>query len=127
MGFAVLVALRSEKEGINVGDYLYGHTCWQAYTVQPYVEGRTPKFDRFQQLFTAFKGRINFNTEDWSRDTFDVDALFPPRVVPDPKGAYPLTRYCGILGTAGLSAFTGYEGLANAKEVRVRTPWYPHD
>lgn len=39
MGFAVVVVLRSEKEGVKVGDYMYGMTIWEAYTVQPYVEG----------------------------------------------------------------------------------------
>lgn len=38
--FGLVVVLRSEKEGVKAGDYMYGLTTWEAYTVQPYVEGR---------------------------------------------------------------------------------------
>ncbi|KAJ7653206.1 hypothetical protein DFH06DRAFT_1047967 [Mycena polygramma] len=38
VSFALVVVLRSEKEGINPGDHLYGMSPWQVYTVQPYIE-----------------------------------------------------------------------------------------
>ena len=39
MSLCVLKVLRSEKEGIEPGDLLYGGSHWELYTVQPYVEG----------------------------------------------------------------------------------------
>ena len=39
ISFGLVVVLRSEKDGVAVGDYLFGMTTWEAYTVQPYVEG----------------------------------------------------------------------------------------
>jgi hypothetical protein len=41
VGFGLVIVLRSEKEGVKVGDYMYGFTTWEAYTytVQPYSDG----------------------------------------------------------------------------------------
>ncbi|KAJ6523331.1 hypothetical protein B0H19DRAFT_1201862 [Mycena capillaripes] len=97
VSFGLVVVLRSEKEGINVGDHLYGLTTWEAYTVQPYVEGRA-----------------KYNAAEAPDYTFDVDAL-SLQVVPDPKGAFPWTRYFTVLGAPGLTAFCGFEGCADAK------------
>jgi NADPH-dependent curcumin reductase CurA len=36
--------------------------------------------------------------------------------VPDPKGAFPLARYCSVLGTPGLSAYTSFESMSDGKE-----------
>ncbi|KAG6828340.1 hypothetical protein H0H92_008354 [Tricholoma furcatifolium] len=94
----LVVVLRSEKEGIKAGDYMYGQTTWEAYAVQPYVEGR-----------------VNFKPSEWAPDTFDIDSL-ALQVVPDPKGMYPLSKYLNILGTPGLTAYLGWEGLVEAKE-----------
>ncbi|KAJ4466760.1 hypothetical protein J3R30DRAFT_3663430 [Lentinula aciculospora] len=75
VAFAVVVVVRSEKESIKVGEYMYGQTPWEGYTVQPYTE-----------------------------------------VVPDPKGTYPLSKYTNIMGTPGLTAFVGMEGIIEGKE-----------
>ncbi|PPQ98165.1 hypothetical protein CVT26_003211 [Gymnopilus dilepis] len=96
-GFAVVVVLRSEKEGIKVGDYLYGMTIWEAYTVQPYVEGR-----------------VDFKPEEWAPGTFDMDSL-ALQVVPNPQGRYPLSKYTSAMGTPGLTAFVGIEGIIKGK------------
>ncbi|KAG6855790.1 hypothetical protein H0H87_010803 [Tephrocybe sp. NHM501043] len=98
VGPGLVVVLRSEKDGVNVGDYLYGQTPWEAYIVQPYVEGR-----------------VTFKQGEWAPDTFDMDSL-ALQVVPDPKGLYPLSKYVNLLGTPGLTAFVGFEGLVEAKE-----------
>ena len=63
------------------------------------------------------KGRIDFKKEEWAPDTFDMDSL-ALQPVPDPNGKYPLYKYASVLGTPGLTAFVGFEGLAEAKEVR---------
>ncbi|KAF9502004.1 NAD(P)-binding protein [Pleurotus eryngii] len=86
IGFGLVVVLRSEKKGIKAGDYMYGQT--------------TP---------------IDFKPEDWPPATFDMDSL-ALQVVPNPGGAFPVTHYASALGTPGLSAFVGFEGLAQAKE-----------
>jgi NADPH-dependent curcumin reductase CurA len=39
IGPGIVVVLRSEKDDVKPGDYMYGQTPWEAYTVQPYVEG----------------------------------------------------------------------------------------
>ncbi|KAF8910460.1 hypothetical protein CPB84DRAFT_1842477 [Gymnopilus junonius] len=96
-GFAVVVVLRSEKEGVNVGDYMYGMTTWEAYTVQPYEEGR-----------------VHFKSEDWPPGTFDMDSL-ALQVVPNPHGNYPLSKYTSVMGTPGLTAFVGFEGIIKGK------------
>ncbi|KAJ7432400.1 hypothetical protein FB451DRAFT_1111698 [Mycena latifolia] len=98
VGFGLVVVLRSEKEGINVGDHMFGMTLFEAYTVQPYIEGR-----------------VNYNPEEWPAGTFDMDSL-ALQTVPDPQGAFSWTRYCSILGIPGLSAFAGFEAYANARE-----------
>ncbi|KAJ6475693.1 hypothetical protein C8R47DRAFT_1220531 [Mycena vitilis] len=105
VSFALVVVLRSEKEGkswpfpgINPGDHLYGMSPWQVYTVQPYIEGRG-----------------KHNPAELPDYTYDVDS-FSLQVVPDPQGAFPWSRYLTILGVPGLSAFCGFEGCADAKE-----------
>ncbi|KAJ7752416.1 hypothetical protein DFH07DRAFT_825215 [Mycena maculata] len=97
VSFGLVVVLRSEKEGINPGDHLYGLTTWEAYTVQPYVEGRA-----------------RHNAEEAPDYTFDVDSL-ALQVVPDPKGTFPWSRYFTVLGAPGLTAFCGFEGCTDAK------------
>lgn len=42
------------------------------------------------------------------------------QVVPNPNGAFPLTKYCSVLGTPGLTAFVGFHGLVNGKAVGIR-------
>ena len=42
------------------------------------------------------------------------------QTVPNPNGMYPLYKYTSVLGTPGLTAFVGFEGLVNGKEVRIR-------
>ncbi|KAJ6536756.1 hypothetical protein DFH09DRAFT_931115 [Mycena vulgaris] len=86
VGFGLVLVLRSEKEGVKAGDYMYGFTPWEAYTVQPYMEAYT----------------------------FDMDSLVL-QPVPDPQGAFPWTRYCSCLGAPGLTAFIGLEQLAEPK------------
>lgn len=39
MGFGLVVVLRSEKDGVKVGDHMFGMTTFEAYCVQPYIEG----------------------------------------------------------------------------------------
>jgi len=98
VGPGIVVVLRSEKDGIKPGDYMYGQTTWEAYAVQPYVEGR-----------------VDFKPEEWAPDTFDMDSL-ALQVVPNPNGMYPLSKYISVLGTPGLTAFVGFEGLVESKE-----------
>ncbi|KAG6915437.1 hypothetical protein DXG01_011467 [Tephrocybe rancida] len=98
IGPGLVVVLRSEKEGVKAGDYMYGQTPWEAYTVQPYIEGR-----------------VDFNPSDWAPDTFDMDSL-ALQVVPNPNGLYPLSKYISLLGTPGLTGYVGFEGLVEAKE-----------
>ncbi|KAJ7141371.1 hypothetical protein C8R44DRAFT_763278 [Mycena epipterygia] len=98
VGFVLVVVLRSEKEGVNPGDHMYGLSHWEVYTVQPYMEGRVD-----------FKAR---NYPEWTNDT-DSLALMP---VPDPKGAYPWSRYFSALGGPGLTAFCGLEAYGDYKE-----------
>ncbi|KIY66728.1 NAD(P)-binding protein [Cylindrobasidium torrendii FP15055 ss-10] len=97
VGTCLVKVLRSEKEGVDVGDLMYGMSHWEAYTVQPYVEGRR-----------------KYRPEDWAPGTFDMDSLVLT-TVPDPKGAFPLTRYCNILGTPGMSGYVSFEKFAQAK------------
>ncbi|KAJ7638420.1 hypothetical protein FB45DRAFT_902792 [Roridomyces roridus] len=106
VGFGLVVVLRSEKDGIKPGDHLYGMTPFEAYTVQPYVEGLC----QYSRVDASRLIPVNGH-----QDTFDMDSL-ALQVVPDPQGAFPWTRYCGILGVPGLSAFAGFEVYANAKE-----------
>ncbi|KAG6864893.1 hypothetical protein C0991_006508 [Blastosporella zonata] len=101
VGPGLVVVLRSEKEGVKVGDYMYGQTTWEAYTVQPYVEGR-----------------VNFKPEEWAHDTFDMDSLVL-QLVPNPNGLYPLSKYSSLLGTPGLTAFVAYEGLVEGDTMFV--------
>ncbi|KAG6811125.1 hypothetical protein H0H92_008858 [Tricholoma furcatifolium] len=98
IGPGLVVVLRSEKDGVKVGDYMYGQTPWEAYTVQPYVEGR-----------------VTFDPKDWAPDTFDMDSL-ALQTVPNPNGLYPLSKYISLLGTPGLTGFVGFQGLVEAKE-----------
>ncbi|KAJ7886738.1 hypothetical protein B0H13DRAFT_896904 [Mycena leptocephala] len=96
VGFGLVVVLRSEKEGIKAGDYMYGFTPWEAYTVQPYVDARAQY------------------SKDYPAYTFDMDSLVL-QPVPDPQGAFPWARYCSCLGAPGLTAFIGLEHVADAK------------
>ncbi|KAF9003873.1 hypothetical protein BDQ17DRAFT_1424846 [Cyathus striatus] len=98
LGFGVVTVLRSEKEGVNVGDYMYGLTVWEAYTVQPYVDGR-----------------VQFKPDEWAPETFDMDSL-ALQTVPNPNGMYPLSKYASVMGTPGLTAFVGFEGIIQGKE-----------
>jgi len=40
------------------------------------------------------------------------------QTVPNPNGMYPLYKYASVFGTPGLTAFAGFEGLVDGKEVR---------
>ncbi|KAG6836782.1 hypothetical protein H0H93_003374 [Arthromyces matolae] len=94
-GLALVVVLRSEKQGVKEGDYMFGVTTWEAYTVQPYIEGR-----------------VDFKPEDWPPATFNVDSeMFALRAVPNPNGDYPLSTYVNALGLPGLTAFIGFNAL----------------
>ncbi|KAJ7121242.1 hypothetical protein C8R43DRAFT_74928 [Mycena crocata] len=97
-GLVLVVVLRSEKEGVNAGEYMWGFSHWEAYTVQPYMEGRVD-----------FKAA---NYPDWTTDT-DSLAL---KAVPDPKGAYSWSSYFSILGAPGLTAYCGLEAYGDAKQ-----------
>ncbi|KAJ7864452.1 hypothetical protein B0H14DRAFT_440336 [Mycena olivaceomarginata] len=98
VGSVLVVVIRSEKEGVNIGDRMYGLSHWEAYTVQPYVEGR-----------------VDFKAGNYSDLTIDFDTMgLGP--VPDPKGAYPWSRYLGVLGGPGLTAFCGLEAYGDAKK-----------
>ncbi|KAG6889137.1 hypothetical protein C0995_003497 [Termitomyces sp. Mi166 len=97
IGPGLVVVLRSEIEGIQPGDYMYGQTPWEAYTVQPY-----------------FEGRVAFDPKEWAPHTFDMDSL-ALQVVPDPKGLYPLSKYMSLLGIPGLTGFLGFNSLVEAK------------
>ncbi|KAG5728702.1 Zinc-type alcohol dehydrogenase-like protein PB24D3.08c [Termitomyces sp. T112] len=97
IGPGLVVVLRSEKDGIKPGDYMYGQTPWEAYTVQPYIEGR-----------------VAFDLKEWAPHTFDMDSL-ALQVVPNPNGLYPLSKYISLLGTPGLTGFVGFNGLVEAK------------
>ncbi|KAG6815665.1 hypothetical protein H0H93_009259, partial [Arthromyces matolae] len=59
--------------------------------------------------------RVDFKLEEWAQDTFDMDSL-ALQVVPNPNGLYPLSKYTSLLGTPGLTAFVGYEGLVEVNE-----------
>ncbi|KAJ7693401.1 hypothetical protein B0H17DRAFT_1199913 [Mycena rosella] len=98
VGFVLAVVLRSEKEGVNPGDHMLGLSHWEAYTVQPYMEGRVD--------FKAGK------YPDWTEDT-DAMALYQ---VGDPKGIYPWSRYFSVLGGPGLTAFCGLEAYGDPKK-----------
>lgn len=39
------------------------------------------------------------------------------QVVPNPNGNYPLSKYTSVMGTPGLTAFVGSEGIIKGKEV----------
>ncbi|KAF7332653.1 ADH-zinc-N domain-containing protein [Mycena kentingensis (nom. inval.)] len=94
VGFGLVQVLRSEKEGIKAGDYMYGFTPWEYYTVQPYVDGR-----------------FDFSAAKFPPYTFDMDS-FVLQPVPNPQGAFPWSRFCSVLGTPGYSAFIGLESVA---------------
>uniref|UniRef100_D8Q1R7 Enoyl reductase (ER) domain-containing protein n=1 Tax=Schizophyllum commune (strain H4-8 / FGSC 9210) TaxID=578458 RepID=D8Q1R7_SCHCM len=72
VSLCVLKVLRSEKEGFEPGDLLYGGSQWELYTVQPYV--------------------------------------------PDPKGAFPLYKYCSLGGAPGMTAYASWKKYADAKK-----------
>ncbi|KAF5371386.1 hypothetical protein D9615_009692 [Tricholomella constricta] len=105
IGPGIVLVLRSERDDVNAGDYMYGQTPWEIYTVQPYVEG---------MFCTNFHNRPS-HPREWAPDTFDMDSL-ALRVVPNPNGRYPLSKYISLLGTPGLTAFVGFEALVDAKE-----------
>ncbi|KAJ7659400.1 hypothetical protein B0H17DRAFT_1145349 [Mycena rosella] len=86
-------------------DHLYGLTRWEAYTVQPYVEGETEYFHKLRRAEDNIAGRAKYNVEEVPDYTYNVDAL-SLQVVPDPKGAFPWSLYLTALGTPGLTAFT---------------------
>jgi len=98
IGNGLVIVLRSEMDGVKVGDYMFGMTPWEAYSVQPYIEGR-----------------VEFKAEDWPPFTFDMDSL-SLHPVPNPGGAFPWTRFCSVLGTPGLTAYVGFEEFAEAKQ-----------
>lgn len=68
---------------------------WEAYTVQPYIEGR-----------------VRFDPKEWTPWTFDIDAL-ALQTVQNPGIPWP--SFVNILGTSGLTAFVGFEAFASAQ------------
>ncbi|KAJ7048922.1 hypothetical protein C8F01DRAFT_1266456 [Mycena amicta] len=94
VGYGLVQVLRSEKEGVKAGDYMYGFTPWENYTVQPYVDAR-----------------VDFKGGNFPPYTFDLDTLVLQQV-PNPQGAFPWSRFASVLGTPGLSAFVGLESVA---------------
>ncbi|KAJ7053776.1 hypothetical protein C8F01DRAFT_1260401 [Mycena amicta] len=94
VGYGLVQVLRSEKDGVKAGDYMYGFTPWENYTVQPYVDAR-----------------VDFKGGNFPPYTFDLDTLVLQQV-PNPQGAFPWSRFASVLGTPGLSAFVGLESVA---------------
>jgi hypothetical protein len=95
---------------------MYGFTTWEAYTVQPYVDGTdTRVLISMHGLTPRYLARIEPRRED-PQYTIDMDSLYLQRVS-DPDGAFPWTKYVGCLGTPGLTAFIGLERVAEAKPV----------
>ncbi|KAF7305268.1 ADH-zinc-N domain-containing protein [Mycena chlorophos] len=94
VGFGLVQVLRSEKEGVTAGEYMYGFTPWEHYTVQPYVDAR-----------------FDFKSSNYPPYTFDMDTLVL-QPVPNPHGAFPWTSFASVLGTPGLTAFVGLESIA---------------
>ncbi|KXN84701.1 Zinc-type alcohol dehydrogenase-like protein PB24D3.08c, partial [Leucoagaricus sp. SymC.cos] len=92
VGMCLVKVLRSEKEGVNAGDYMYGMTHWELYTVQPYMEGRC------------------MERELWTPETFDMDSL-GLQPVPDPEGAFPFSRYTSLMGIPGLAGYSSFMSL----------------
>ena len=68
---------------------------WEAYTVQPYIEGR-----------------VRFDPKEWTPWTFDMDRL-ALQTVQNPGIPWP--SFINILGTSGLTAFVGFEAFASAQ------------
>ncbi|KAJ7167684.1 hypothetical protein C8R46DRAFT_1093806 [Mycena filopes] len=95
VGFGLVLVVRSEKEGVKEGDYMYGFTTWEAYTAQPYMDAR-------------------IHYKDFPEYTFDMDSLVLQRV-PNPNGAFPWTKYCSCIGSPRLTAFIGLEHVGDAK------------
>ncbi|KAJ7579076.1 hypothetical protein C8J56DRAFT_1030485 [Mycena floridula] len=90
---ALVVVVRSEREGINVGDYiLLGYFS-----------------------IDVSSGRFNHDPAKSVPETFDMDSLVLQHV-PDPKGTFPLSNYCSVLGIPGLTGYTGFVDHAEAKE-----------
>ncbi|KAF7288843.1 ADH-zinc-N domain-containing protein [Mycena chlorophos] len=94
VGFGLVQVLRSEKEGVKAGDYMYGFTPWEHYTVQPYVDAR-----------------FDFAGANYPPYTFDMDTLVL-QPVPDPQGTFRWVHFASVLGTPGLSAYVGLESVA---------------
>jgi NADPH-dependent curcumin reductase CurA len=61
-------------------------------------------------------GRVDFKAGNYPEWTTDTDSLGLSQV-PDPKGAYPWSRYFSALGGPGLTAFVGLEAYGDAKKV----------
>ncbi|KAJ7220688.1 hypothetical protein GGX14DRAFT_431753 [Mycena pura] len=95
VGMALVIVLRSEKEGLRAGEYMVGFTPWEAYTVQPYVDARV-------------------EYKDFPSYTFDMDSLIL-KPVQDPQGAFPWPRFCSCLGVPGMAAYVGIEKIADVK------------
>ncbi|KAL1733717.1 hypothetical protein EV714DRAFT_246387 [Schizophyllum commune] len=98
VGLCVLKVLRSEKEGIEPGDLLYGGSHWELYTVQPYVEARRER------------------DPSWPPWTIHIDGFIVHNKVPDPKGAFPLYKYCSLGGAPGMTAYASWKKYAHAKK-----------
>jgi NADPH-dependent curcumin reductase CurA len=68
---------------------------WEAYTVQPYIEGR-----------------VKFESKEWHTWTFDMDSL-ALQTVQNPGIPWP--SFINVLGISGLTAFAGLEAFASAQ------------
>ncbi|KAF8205311.1 hypothetical protein K438DRAFT_1579322, partial [Mycena galopus ATCC 62051] len=91
VGSVLVVVLRSEKEGTL-------SSCSLQFNQRDHMYGLS-----HWEAYTV---------QPYIED-FDTMALTP---VPDPKGAYPWSRYLGVLGGPGLTAFCGLEAYGNAKK-----------
>ncbi|KAL1663456.1 hypothetical protein GGF50DRAFT_102972 [Schizophyllum commune] len=98
VSLCVLKVIRSEKEGIEPGDLLYGGSHWELYTVQPYVEARRER------------------DPSWPPWTIHIDGFIVHNKVPDPKGAFPLYKYCSLGGAPGMTAYASWKKYAHAKK-----------
>ncbi|KAI5895550.1 NAD(P)-binding protein [Schizophyllum commune H4-8] len=99
VGLCVMQIMRSEKPEFKPGDFVYGASHWELYTVQPYMEARR-----------------NWNPAEWPWWTANMDDFGGAQKIPDPKGAFPLSKYCSVAGSPGMTAYVSWKKYANAKK-----------
>nr|GAT49637.1 predicted protein [Mycena chlorophos] len=101
VGFGLVQVLRSEKEGVKAGDYMYGFTPWERYTVQPYVDAR-----------------FDFASVDYPSYTVDMDTLVLQPVL-GPLGAFPWSEH-GVH-----QRIQTFYARAHPSAIRIPTACYP--